>query len=99
MNRQEIFNVIKCHLQDIVEGARGQEILETDSMRDFGADSLEMIDVVSKSIKELGITVPRSEFSMAENLGDLVVLFEKFLSPASACLQEKAGTQEQRITG
>jgi acyl carrier protein len=77
MSRDEIFAVIKKNMEEIVESARGQEINESQSMRDFGADSLEVVEVVSRSMKELKIKVPRTELSEAKNLSDLIDLFEK----------------------
>jgi acyl carrier protein len=77
MTRAEIFAVVKAQIEQIVEGAQGKEILETHSMRDFGADSLEIVEVVSRSMKELRIRVPRTELSTAKNLKDLLDLFEK----------------------
>ncbi len=77
MTREEIFNVVKANVQTVIEGAKGQEITETNSMRDYGADSLEIVEVVSRSMKQLKIKVPRTVLSDARNLGDLVTLFEQ----------------------
>ena len=77
MSRQEIFEVVKSNVQTVIEGARGKEILETKSMRDYGADSLEIVEVVSRSMKQLKIKVPRTQLTEAHNLGELVDLFEK----------------------
>ena len=76
--RDEMFAVVKANIQEIVEGAKGADIKETDSMRDYGADSLEIVEVVSRSMKDLKIKVPRTELSGAKNLKDLLDLFEKF---------------------
>jgi acyl carrier protein len=46
-------------------------------MRDMGADSLQIVEVVSRSMKELKVKVPRTELSRAQNLGDLLDLFEQ----------------------
>ncbi len=77
MTREEIFTVVKANVQTVIEGAKGQEIAETNSMRDYGADSLEIVEVVSRSMKQLKIKVPRTVLSDARNLGDLVTLFEQ----------------------
>ena len=77
VTRVEMFAVVKANIQEIIEGAKGAEIKETDSMRDFGADSLEMVEVVSRSMKQLKIKVPRTELSGARNLKDLLDLLEK----------------------
>ena len=76
--RDEMFAVVKSNIQEIIEGAKGADIKETDSMRDYGADSLEIVEVVSRSMKDLRIKVPRTELSGAKSLKDLLDLFEKF---------------------
>ena len=77
MTRQEIFVVVRNNIEKVIEAARGKEITEQMSMRDFNADSLEIVEVVSRSMKELKIKVPRTELSTAKNIGDLVSLLEK----------------------
>jgi polyketide biosynthesis acyl carrier protein len=77
-SREEMFAVVRSNIDEIVEGAKGLDIKETDSMRDYGADSLEVVEVVSRSMKALKIKVPRTELSGAKNLKELLDLFEKF---------------------
>ena len=86
MTREEMFAVVKGNIQEIVEGAAGHEITETDSMRDFEADSLEIVEVVSRSMKQLKVKVPRTELTQAGNLKELLDLFEK--ANASATKRE-----------
>ncbi|MGH3466577.1 MAG: phosphopantetheine-binding protein [Thermocrispum sp.] len=62
----------------VVEGARGREITGEMSLRDdFGADSLEVVEVVSRSMKQLRIRVPRTELAKAANIKELVDVFEE----------------------
>ena len=49
VTRDEMFAVVKSNIQEIVEGTKGIDIKESDSMRDYGADSLE-IGVVQRLI-------------------------------------------------
>lgn len=77
MTREEMFAVVKSNMQTIIEGAKGKEITESQSMRDFGADSLEIVEVVSRSMKQLKIRVPRNKLTGARNLSDLLDLFEE----------------------
>ena len=72
MTREEIFAVICENARLIVPGVGEKEILETNSMRDYGADSLEIVEVVSRSMKQLRIKVPRAKLLTAKNLKDLV---------------------------
>jgi acyl carrier protein len=78
VTREDIFAAIKKNIATVIEGAEGQEVTETASMKDYGADSLEMVEVVSRSMKELRIKVPRTELSKASNLKELVDIFERF---------------------
>lgn len=80
MTRDEIFAVVKSNVQTIIEGAKDKEITENNSMRDYQADSLEIVEVVSRSMKQLKIKVPRTELASAKNLKDLVDLFEKAIN-------------------
>ncbi|MBP2323427.1 acyl carrier protein [Kibdelosporangium banguiense] len=82
VTREGIFAVITKNIATVIEGAEGLEVTETASMKDFGADSLEMVEVVSRSMKELRIKVPRTELSKASNLKELVDIFEHFAAAA-----------------
>jgi acyl carrier protein len=74
----EIFAVIKENMHIIIPGTAGKEILETNSMRDFDADSLQIVEVVSRSMKQLRIKVPRARLLLVKNLQGLVEVFEEF---------------------
>ncbi len=76
-SREEIFSAICANARMIIPGLDGKEILESNSMRDFGADSLEMVEVVSRSMKQLRIKVPRAKLLPIKNLKDLVDVFEE----------------------
>jgi len=83
MTRQAMFEVVKAKIREIVDGTADLEIREDLSMRDLGADSLEIVEVVSRSMKELKIKVPRTELSGARNLKELLDLFEKSAAPSA----------------
>jgi acyl carrier protein len=78
-----MFEVVKTKIREIVDGTADLEIREDLSMRDLGADSLEIVEVVSRSMKELKIKVPRTELSGARNLKELLDLFEKSAAPSA----------------
>jgi len=84
MTRQEIFSVIQTNMRTIIPSMDGKEILEENSMRDFGADSLMMVEVVSRSMKQLKIKVPRVKLVPVRNLKELVDVFEQEASKAVA---------------
>ena len=77
MQREAIFRVIKQQMEDIIDDVDIKSIDESQSMADHGADSLEIVEVVSRSMKELNLRVRRTSLSEAKTLGDLVDIFEK----------------------
>jgi polyketide biosynthesis acyl carrier protein len=77
MNRQQIMDVVLRHLRQNVDGLDGVDIDPARSMVDFGASSLDLVEIVSASIRELKIKVPRTELAGLKNINDLVDLFEK----------------------
>lgn len=84
MNREKIFSVIKANMLEIIEDMEGKTIEEINKMSDFGADSLEIIEVVSRSMKQLGLKVPRTELSKAQDIQGLIDLFEQAHAAKSA---------------
>lgn len=77
MTRERIFAVVRSNILNIVEGVPADAISEDVSLSELGADSLQIVEVVSRSMKELRLKVPRTELSRAKNLSDLLDLFEK----------------------
>lgn len=75
LTKAEIFSVIKKHLVNTVDGVDPDAIDPSLSMKDLGANSLDMVEVVSLSMRELRIKIPRSELTKLENMQGLVDLF------------------------
>jgi acyl carrier protein len=76
MVREEIFGAIESNMKNVIEGARNRPVSEQQSLvDDFGADSLEIVEVVSRTMKQLRIKIPRTQLSGAKNIGQLVDLF------------------------
>ena len=74
MTKEQIFAVVKKHLMQTVDGLTDEQIDPTKSMKDLGANSLDMVEIVSVSMRELRVKVPRSELSKLSNIGGLVDL-------------------------
>ena len=77
MSREEVLEVVKRHLVDTIEELDGVEIDPAKSMKDLGANSLDMVEVVSCSMRELKIKIPRSELNKLANIDELVDLLHK----------------------
>jgi acyl carrier protein len=79
MTKEEILAVIKKHLADAVDGVDTNAIDPNKSMVDYGANSLDLVEVVSRSMREFKVKVPRAELNKLENIQQLVDLFHKTL--------------------
>ena len=77
MDRNHIRSVVIKHLGDSVDGLDEDNVDTSKSMKDLGANSLDIVEVVSCSMRELKIKVPRSQLAKLENVDQLVdLLFE-----------------------
>ncbi len=74
ITREAVFEVVKRNLGEVVEDLEGVEIDPNQSMVELGANSLDIVEVVSCSMRELKIKVPRAELSKLKNIGELVDL-------------------------
>jgi acyl carrier protein len=77
MTRDDIWNVIKKHLADAVDDLDVASIDTAKSMKDYGANSLDLVEVVSRSMRELKVKVPRAELNKLTNIDGLIDLFHK----------------------
>jgi len=74
MNRNHIRSVVIKHLDDSVDGLDVDNVDTSRSMKDLGANSLDIVEVVSCSMRELKIKIPRSQLAKLENIDQLVDL-------------------------
>ena len=93
MSRSEIFEVVKVQIYQIVSHLRGKELHETDNLTDLGADSLDIVEVVSGSMKQLNIKVPRTKLSMVDELSELLDLFTEAVA-AKPTIAQAAGIND-----
>ena len=80
MTKDEVISVIKKHILDNLEDLEENEIDPAKSMKEYGADSLDIIEVVSCSMRELKIKIPRSELSDVETIDQLAEAFLKHMT-------------------
>lgn len=78
MQRDEIFSVIKQNIYEILEDARGKEIHEEILIREVGLDSLEAVEIISLSMKQLNIKIPLKALSDIKTIKQLIDLFVQY---------------------
>lgn len=74
MTREHVFAVVKKHLMQTIDGLDEAAIEPSKSMKELGANSLDIVEIVSVSMRELKVKVPRSELSKLADIGGLVDL-------------------------
>jgi len=91
MTREDILLVVKKHIMDIAEDLTEEQIDPVKSMKDLGINSLDIVEVVSCSMRELKVKVPRSELSKLTNINGLVdLLYRVSLEKDSATAKTTA---------
>ena len=80
MTREEVLAVVARHLAASVDGLDAKTIDPQRSMKDYGANSLDIVEVVSGAMRELKVKVPRTELNKLTNLDGLVTLLHDIKS-------------------
>ncbi|RAL22448.1 acyl carrier protein [Lujinxingia litoralis] len=75
MSKDDIIAIILKHLEDNLDDIDISTVSPETSMRDYGANSLDMIEVVSATMRELKIRVPRSDLAEIETIDQLAAKF------------------------
>ncbi|TNE48517.1 MAG: acyl carrier protein [Deltaproteobacteria bacterium] len=83
-SKEHILSVVKKHLIDILEDIEEEEIDPAKSMKDMGANSLDIVEVVSCSMRELKVKVPRSELAKLQNIDELVDMLHDVMTKKEA---------------
>jgi acyl carrier protein len=84
MTREHVLTVVKKHLIEAVDGLDEKTIEPARSMKDLGANSLDIVEVVSRSMRELKVKVPRSELAKLTNIEGLVETLHKAAAAPAA---------------
>ncbi len=71
MDKAEILAVIKQNILENLDDVSEDQIDVSRSMKDYGANSLDIIEIVSCSIRQLEIKVPRAELTDIKNIDQL----------------------------
>ena len=78
MTKAEIIEVIKQNIVDNLDDVELDDIDPQRTMKDYGANSLDMIEGVSCSMRELKIKIPRAELADIENIDGLAEKFFEY---------------------
>jgi polyketide biosynthesis acyl carrier protein len=82
VDRGAILDIVIKNLRSNVDGIERAEIDPARSMAEYGASSLDIVEVVSTSMREIGIGIPRVKLGQLRNIDDLVNLFHEVKNQA-----------------
>jgi acyl carrier protein len=83
MQRQAITEIVKKFMVEVVEELDPGEIDLAKSMKDMGASSLDIVEIVSGVMRELRVKIPRAELQDVANV-------EQFVDLLCRAVREKA---------
>ena len=83
MNRETVKAVVVKHLAAAVDTLDASKVDTSMSMKDLGANSLDIVEVVSAAMRELKVKVPRSELSKLTNVDQLIDLLHRTTEAAA----------------
>ena len=80
MTTDDIFNLVAANIREVEPDLESTPITPSDSMKLLGLESVARVEVLMLSMENLGISVPNEDLVAAQNIGDLVSIFEQRLS-------------------
>ena len=80
MTKEKVIEVIKKNIGENLDDINPSDIDPQKSMADYGANSLDIIEVVSCTMRELNIKIPRAELADIKNIDQLADRFVQNMS-------------------
>ena len=84
VSNEDVFEIVKSNLTEIVEEIDPTTVTREASMKALGASSLDIVEVVSCSMRQLRVRIPRSELSTLKDIGGLVDLLHTTVQAKAA---------------
>ena len=84
MTREAVLAVIARHLANAVDGIDAAALDPQRSFKDYGANSLDIVEIVSGAMREMKVKVPRSELNKLTNIDGLVSLLHDAKTKSAA---------------
>jgi acyl carrier protein len=79
MTRDEVAQIIENNMIEHLDGIEKEDLEMAESFRDLGANSLDMLDIVTSTMRELDIKIPRSELADVESVDQLADKFMEYI--------------------
>ena len=84
MTKDEVFAVLKNYIMEQLEDEVEESDITIDkSMLDLGANSLDIVEIVSNTMRELKIKIPRDELAKIDTMEGLVARMTEYKNSAA----------------
>lgn len=80
MDRLSVYQLILKNAREVVPDLEDHDFQESDSLRDLDVDSVERAEIVTMTLEDLNLDIPRVEVFGPKNLGELASLLHAKLS-------------------
>ena len=80
MSKEDVLKVIKANIVAAVDDISAEQIDASKAMSEYGASSLDIVEVVSNSMRQLKIKIPRTELADIKNIDGLADTFCQYAS-------------------
>lgn len=77
MDQNQIFDVIKQVIIDVIPELTNHPITMNDSLKELGADSVNRAEIIIRSMATLQLKIPLIEFGQAKNIATITSIFAK----------------------
>lgn len=77
MTREQVMDIVIDNIKMNIDGLEETEIDPSKPLVDYGASSLDIVEIVSASRRQLRIKVARTQLTNLKNIDELVDLFTK----------------------
>jgi len=79
MTQEEVFEVLKKNILDQLEDEVEEKNIDIEkSMFDLGANSLDIVEIVTNTMREIKVKIPRDELAEIQTMKGLVEAMTKY---------------------
>ena len=82
MSKDHVQNVVIKHLHRLIPETAAAPVQLDAPLNELGVDSLDLLDVTSQAMMELGVKLPRAEVSNIKRLQDIIDALDRAKSAA-----------------
>ena len=72
MDKEEIFRLIISISTEVIPELEGKDIPITDSLQEWGANSIDRAEIVMMTLESLSLNIPMAELATTRNIEELV---------------------------